>query len=266
MPQERVQKVLAKVGIASRRKAEELIQEGAVTINGKIAKLGDKAELGKDAIKVNGKLLQRAETPVYFAFYKPKGVISMLTDPENRPTLADYLGKVRSRVFPIGRLDFNSEGLILLTNDGDYAEKIQRHGEILKVFHVKVRGHMTEEMVKRLQRGAKIGPRMVRPQIVRVSDEYASKTQVEIIFKGNASVDLKAYFEMKGFLVERITRAAIGHITLRGLVPGQYKQLRQTQAEALLNQPELATRRLEVEVQARKPVAIRNIHKKKVAG
>src|SRR5947209_7120382 len=119
MASERVQKVLAQAGIASRRKAEELISQGLVTINGKLAKLGDKAEFGKDAIKVKGKLLNsQAEPLIYLAFNKPKGVISTLTDPEGRSTLTDFLGKIKARVFPVGRLDFNSDGLLILTNDG----------------------------------------------------------------------------------------------------------------------------------------------------
>src|SRR4051812_35258736 len=112
MANERVQKILAQAGIASRRKAEEMITDGLVTINGKLAKLGDKADLTADAIKVKGKLLRSnaKEAHVYYAFYKPRGVISMMADPEGRPTLAEYLGKVHARVFPVGRLDFMSEG------------------------------------------------------------------------------------------------------------------------------------------------------------
>src|SRR3989442_1458281 len=106
MALERVQKIIAQAGIASRRKSEDLIREGSVTINGKLAQLGDKADPARDAIKVNGKLLRNAAEPhVYIAFHKPKNVISMLADPQGRPTLADYLRKVQVRVFPIGRLD-----------------------------------------------------------------------------------------------------------------------------------------------------------------
>src|SRR3954464_4173740 len=120
--QERIQKILAQAGVASRRKAEELIVEGVVTVNGKPAKLGDKAEWGKDAIKVRGKLLLTKESPIYLAFNKPKGVISSLSDPEGRATLSEFLRPIKERIYPIGRLDFNSEGLILLTNDGEFAE------------------------------------------------------------------------------------------------------------------------------------------------
>jgi pseudouridine synthase len=242
---ERIQKILARAGIASRRKAEDLITSGEVTVNGKVAKLGDKAEFGKDAIKVRGKLLLAQETSVYLALYKPVGVISMLADPEGRATLKDLLHGVRERVFPIGRLDFNSEGLILLTNDGDFAEKLQRRDDVPRVYHVKVKGHPTEEMLQRLRRGLKVGRRMIKPHLVRMAEDLASKARVEVVLLGSGAVDLKAYFEAKGFLVERIRRVAIGHISVDGIAPGQHRLLRESQVLALLNQPELGMRRLD---------------------
>ena len=245
MALERVQKILAQAGIASRRKAEELITEGAVTINGKIAQLGDKADLTSDAVKVNGKLLQGKEPETYLAFYKPRGVISMLSDPEGRATIADYLKRVPTRVFPVGRLDFMSEGLILLTNDGDFAEKLQRRDDVPRVYHVKVKGHPDQEMLERLRRGARFGNRLVQPQSVRLSDEFSNKARIEIVIMGSGAVDLRAFIESRGFLVERITRAAIGHLTTHGMIPGALKMLEKSQVEALLNQPELGTRLVE---------------------
>jgi 23S rRNA pseudouridine2605 synthase len=252
MALERVQKILAQSGIASRRKAEELITEGAVTINGKVAQLGDKADLSTDAIKVSGKLLQGKEPETYLAFYKPKGVISMLADPEGRPTIADYLKRVDTRVFPVGRLDFMSEGLILLTNDGAFAEKLQRRDDVPRVYHVKVKGHPDNEMLERLRRGARFGNRLVQPQSVRLSDEFSNKARIEIVIMGSGAVDLRAFVESRGFLVERITRAAIGHLTINGLIPGSIRVLEKSQVEALLNQPELGTRLIE-KLQGKKP-------------
>jgi pseudouridine synthase len=247
MAKERVQKILARAGIASRRKAEELIVEGAVTINGKVAQLGDQAEWGQDAIKVNGKLLRSTEAPVYLSFYKPKGVISMFGDPEGRPSLTEYLGTVRTRLFPVGRLDFNSEGLIVLTNDGDFAEKVQRRDDIIRVYHVKVKGHPNAEMLKRLERGAKVGHRMVKPESIKLTKEYTAKAQIEVVLLGAGAIDLKAFFELKGFLVERITRVAFGHLRLSGMRPGEFRHLKDTQAQAILEQPELGMKRQEHE-------------------
>jgi pseudouridine synthase len=244
---DRVQKILAQAGIASRRKAEELIVEGVVTINGKVAKLGDKAQIGKDSIKVRGKLIHQTESHVYLAFHKPKGVISMLSDPEGRPTLATYLDKVRTRVFPVGRLDFNSEGLILLTNDGALAEKIQKNDEIPRVYSVKVKGHPDAEMIARLERGAKLGEdrkRLVKPHSVRVKQELTNKAVIEVVVLGSGAMDIKGLFDARGFLVEKVTRTAIGHLTIRSLPVGTYRFLKKSQLEALIVQPELGMRQL----------------------
>jgi 23S rRNA pseudouridine2605 synthase len=249
MAKERVQKILARAGLASRRKAEEISMEGGVTINGKVAKLGDQAEWGVDSVKVRGKLLHSTEAPIYLAFYKPKGVISMFGDPDGRPSLSDYTSSVKTRLFPVGRLDFNSEGVIILTNDGALTEQLQKRDDVIRVYRVKVKGHLDTEMVKRLERGAKLGLKMVRPESVTVTEEYAKKAQVEIVLVGGGAVDLKAYFEMKGFLVERITRVAFGHIRIGGMKPGEFRQLEDTQAKALLEQPELGLRRHKFEAQ-----------------
>jgi pseudouridine synthase len=250
MAVERLQKILAQVGITSRRKAEELIVEGLVTVNGKVAKLGDKAALGKDAIKVKGKLILHAEAATYLAFYKPKGVISALADPESRPTLKEFLSKVRTRVFPVGRLDFNSEGLILLTNDGDLAEKIQKNDDVYRIYTVKVKGHPDVEMMSRLEKGIHLSSsthptqkrykkRLLKPESAQVIKKLEKKTIIEVVIRGSGAFDIKSLFEMRGFLVEKIVRTAIGHLTLKGLRPGHYRHLKTSQVKALLDQPEL---------------------------
>ncbi len=242
---ERLQKILAQAGIASRRKAEEMIEEGQVTVNGKIAKIGDKADFTVDHIKVNGTLLRKLEDPFYVVMNKPKGVISMMSDPEGRPTLADFLVKLKVRVNPVGRLDFNSDGLILLTNDGAMAEKIQKSDAFPRVYHVKVKGHITTEMIDRLNRGMRAAHKFVKPLSVRIHEELNRKTKIEIAFLNAANVDVKTYFEEKGFLVEKITRTSVGHITLHGLEPGMYKTVPKTKFEALVAQPELGVKALE---------------------
>ncbi len=247
MSSQRLQKLLAQAGITSRRKAEEMIAQGLVTINGQIAKLGDKAEWGKDAIKLNGKLVTTKEAPVYLAFHKPRGVISSFHDPEGRATLGQFLEKVRARVFPIGRLDFNSDGLLLLTNDGEMVEKIQKAENIARVYLVKTKGHPDREMISRLERGGLIGEKYFKPQSVRIFEEYTQKVRIQIVAVDNAAVDVKAFCESKGFLIEKITRQAIGHLTLHGLAPGEYRLLQKSQLEALYKQPELAQLQLDKE-------------------
>lgn len=254
MSSERLQKILAQAGIASRRKAEELIEMGEVSVNGKVAKLGDRATMGVDHIKVSGKLLLEKEDHVYVAFHKPKGVISLINDPDGRPALGEYLVKVTQRIFPIGRLDFNDEGILLLTNDGMLAEGIQKNPKFPRVYAVKLKGHMTSEMVQRLERGAKIGNRFVKPHSVRIVEELNKKTKVEIVFLGSANVDVKGYFEDKGFLVEKVVRTAFGHITLKGLEVGEYRVVPKSKLEALILQPELGVRDIQQRHEKQKAV------------
>jgi 23S rRNA pseudouridine2605 synthase len=250
MALERLQKILAQAGLASRRQSEQWIAEGLVTINGQIAKLGDKAQLGKDAIKVKGKLLRNAESPTYLAFYKPRGVISMLADPQGRPTLKEYLSHVNSRVFPIGRLDFNSEGLLLLTNDGEFAQKLQRLDTLVRVYSVKVKGLPSAEMLSRVARGVRLTQpqeRSFRPHSIQIKETLPNKTIIEVVLIGAGAYNLKSLFDTRGFLVEKVVRTAIGHLTLKNLPVGTFRYLKASQVLALLDQPELALKRLEDE-------------------
>ena len=257
MASERVQKILAKIGIASRRKAEELISLGDVTINGKVAKLGDKAELGVDAIKVSGKLIQgQAQAKIYVVFYKPKQVISALSDPEGRPSLADYTVRINARVYPVGRLDFTSEGLLLLTNDGEFAEQIQKRDDIPRIYQVKVKCHPDAAMIKRLTRGMRDNRgKMFRPFSVRLTEDLAQKALIEVVMMGAGAVDVKSFVETRGFLVDRIKRVGIGHLTLRSLKPGEFRYLTPTQAYALLEQPELGVKKIQHEADEAKDAA-----------
>jgi 23S rRNA pseudouridine2605 synthase len=241
---ERVQKIIARAGIASRREAETLIRDGLVTINGKPAKLGDQAESGKDSIKVRGKLLQLNQPRVYIAFHKPKGVISaMKEDPQGRRTLAPYFNKLKLRLNLVGRMDYNSEGLLLLTNDGEMAEKIQKHPQIPRIYHVKIKGHPDAATVSKLMKPARIEFKSVKPHSVRVISTYTQKSLLEIIMIGQTGADVKAFVEKRGHLVERVIRNGIGQINLHGLEPGDFKYLKKSQIEALVEHPDLVLRR-----------------------
>ncbi len=248
---ERLQKILARAGYAtSRRKAEDLLMEGVVTLNGKIAKVGDSAEFGKDSIKVRGKLLHTLAEPLYYAFYKPKEMIAALSDPENRPTIGPIINSQENqRLFPVERLDFMSDGLILVTNDGAFQERMQKKSQkVPRVYHVKVRGHVDAEKLKRLEKGAKLEDQFIKPKVVRQHEELNQKSIIEIVFLGVAGgFDLKAYFEFKGFLVERVTRVGIGHLNLGSMRPGELRALAPTQIEALFDQPELLFKKIEHE-------------------
>lgn len=158
MPAERLQKVLAAAGVASRRKAEEIITAGRVTVNGVIVtELGTKADPQVDAITVDGKPLKAAEKFVYFLLYKPKGYVTTVNDPEGRPTVMELLGNIRERVYPVGRLDYASEGLLLLTNDGELALKLTKAGShVPKTYLVKINGKPREQAMQKLRDGVTI--------------------------------------------------------------------------------------------------------------
>jgi 23S rRNA pseudouridine2605 synthase len=263
---ERVQKIIAQAGLASRRTAEDWITEGQVTINGKIAKLGDKATWGEDAIKVKGKLLQAPANKVYYLFYKPKHVIAMVNeDEEGRPTIKDLIQKkIKDRVFTVGRMDYQGEGAILLTNDGDLAQKILKCEHIIRRYHVKVDRIPTNEELARLARGGRIEGRSMTPKHVRVVTAYSRNSLIEISFEGTGQLDVRSYFENKGFFPERVARVGIGHIKAETLQPGTFKRLEKSSVEALLNQPELALRQIQntVESQARRTQTIRDEEEK----
>jgi pseudouridine synthase len=242
---ERLQKIIAQAGIASRRDAEDLIREGSVTVNGKVAVLGDKAVFGKDAIKVNGKLIHAPANKVYFLIYKPKQVIAMANDDEEgRATLKNFMGRIKERVFPVGRMDYNGEGAILLTNDGDITQRILKSTEIIRRYHVKVHRVPTPDEMVRLARGGRMENKSMVPYHVRIVDTYAKNALIEISFQGMGAIDIKKYFENKGFIPEKVVRVAIGHISAERLPPGSIKKLEASSVEALLAQPDLARKKI----------------------
>jgi pseudouridine synthase len=180
--------------------------------------------------------------------------------------------KLRTRVFPVGRLDFNSEGLILLTNDGDFAEAVQKRDDIPRVYTIKVKGSVAPEALRSLEKGARISPpgqparaQMVRPHSVRKLRDLENKTQLQMVIRGGGAVDIRTLCEMKGLLVDKITRTAIGHLTLSGLMPGKMKLLKAEQVQRLFSEPELGLKMLEAEIEAEKPKGQRNFHEKKNA-
>ncbi len=244
---ERLQKIIALAGVASRRDAEDLIRDGLVTLNGKIAKLGDKALMGKDAIKVKGKLLHSSPVKVYYLLHKPKNVIAMVNeDPEGRPSLKDLIGKrIKERVFTVGRMDFTGEGAILLTNDGDLAQRILKSPDIVRRYQVKVDRHPTQDDLARLSRGGRIESRSMHPFHVRVVNTYQRNALIELSFEGMGTLDVRKFFENKGFLPERVIRVGIGHLSVEKVPAGGWKRIEKSSVEALLTQPELAKKQIE---------------------
>lgn len=231
---ERLQKILSKIGIASRRKAEELIREGRVTVNGRIARIGDQADPLRDHIKVDGKRIGFAEKKIYIALNKPKGVLSTLEDPEGRLTVLDLLRRKKPRIYPVGRLDVDAEGLILLTNDGELAYRLCHPSfQIPRTYHVKVKGKPSSEVMQRLSQGISLENGRTRPCRIRPLRETAENLWVEMILKEGRNRQVKRMWQRMGFPVLKLKRVAFGGVSLGEIRPGEYRYLSNDEIEKL---------------------------------
>jgi 23S rRNA pseudouridine2605 synthase len=224
--QERLQKILAQAGVASRRKAEELIQAGHVSVNGKvITELGSKADAATDVIKVDGKELRISRVPVYILMNKPKNVMSTTSDPQERPTVMDYIKrKVKERVYPVGRLDFGSEGLIILTNDGEFTKFMTKAGVVPKVYHVKVSHQPPERALERLRRGAYIDKERLAPCEIKLL-KAGENPWYEITLHQGRNQQIRRMFLAIGHPVEKLRRVRIGFLEDKKLGQGAWRLL-----------------------------------------
>ncbi|MGA9882910.1 MAG: pseudouridine synthase [Candidatus Acidiferrales bacterium] len=226
--EERLQKIIARAGVASRRHAEEMIASGMVTVNGRvITELGSKADVSRDHIKVSGKLLRpEAEERIYLAFHKPADVVSTLSDPEGRRSVRDFLHGISARVFPVGRLEYHTSGLLLLTNDGDLANKVLRAHDIPQHYQVKIKTLLTFAEIANISRST--GAR-----IERLRSKEAPWYEVEI---SEARRDaLRNRLFQTGHPVEKMKRVQIGGLELGPLAPGQHREIAAQQASAILH-------------------------------
>ncbi len=231
MPEERLQKILSQAGIASRRKAEELIVQGRVSVNGQtVDTLGSKADLEVDHIKVDGQLLHAPKKHIYLALNKPKGCVTTTSDPEGRETVMHLLRGVKGRVFPVGRLDYASEGLLLFTNDGDFAHKITAPGShIKKTYVVKVNGPLTEEQERHFREGVPLHGRKTSPAELKRIKPGANPWYEVRITEGRQN-QIRIMFKHFGRLVEKLRRVKIGFLEL-DLAPGRYRMLTLSEVE-----------------------------------
>ncbi|MBO8154909.1 MAG: rRNA pseudouridine synthase [Bacillaceae bacterium] len=225
---ERLQKVIAQSGYTSRRKAEKLIAEGNVKVNGKtVTELGTKVSTD-DKIEVNGIPLEKEEH-VYFMLYKPTGVISSVKDEKGRKVVTDLLPEVEKRIFPVGRLDYNTSGILLLTNDGEFAQMLMhpKH-EIDKVYIAKIKGIPAREELKKLEAGLKDKGEWlkVKKQRVRSIDKRKKKTILEITLNEGKNRQIRRMLDAIGHPVEKLKREKYGFLTLGNLQPGQYRELK----------------------------------------
>jgi pseudouridine synthase len=248
MAEERLQKILARAGVASRRKAEELIVEGRVTVNGQVAELGQKADPERDAIKVDGKRLALRERHLYLLLNKPRGVMSTLADPQGRPTVIDFVPPgMRKALVPVGRLDFNTEGLLLLTSDGDFAQRIAhpRYGS-RKTYQVKVKGQPREEDLDKLRSGivlegqrtapARISPLRVKRhrQTGRAGEVEENTTWWRVELSEGRTRQIREMFFRIGHPVQKLRRVGIGPLTDPHLPVGALRELSDDEVARLL--------------------------------
>lgn len=229
---ERLQKILSEMGVTSRRKAEDLIMEGRVTVNGVTATIGMKADPFVDYIKVNGKLVAgpgiRAAKRVYYKFYKPRNVVTTLYDPEGRPTVEDYLKGIKYKVFPVGRLDFDSEGLLLLTNDGEFANAITHPSKkIPKTYHVKVKGIIEDMGIEQLRRGVKLEDGITMPAEVRRLRKGINNSWIEITLYEGRKRQIRRMLDKVGHPVIRLIRIGIGPFKIGSLRPGEIREIKE---------------------------------------
>jgi len=226
MPEERLQKILSHAGFASRRKAEQIIVEGRVTVNGAVVmELGSKADLDRDHIKVDGKLLHQPKHVITIALNKPHGVMTTVQDPEGRPTVMDLVRGVKERVYPVGRLDFHSEGLLLLTNDGELANAITSAAtHIPKTYLVKVNGLLAPEQEQQFRDGVPLGGRRTAPAGLKLTYRAQNPWYEVRLIEGRKN-QIREMFKHFGRLVEKLKRVKIGFLDLGPLKPGEFRYL-----------------------------------------
>jgi len=226
MPAERLQKILARAGIASRRKAEAYILAGRVTVNGKpVLQLGAKADPERDHIKVDGKLIRLPRRYVYLALNKPKECVTTLWDPQGRRTVRDLIKGVPERVYPVGRLDYHSEGLLLLTNDGDFAARIlSPASKIPKTYLVKVNGPLAPEQEEEFRQGIPLYGRRTAPAQLRLVRRARNPWYSVTLVEGRQN-QIRLMFRHFGRLVEKLKRVQIGFLKLGSLKPGAWRLL-----------------------------------------
>jgi 23S rRNA pseudouridine2605 synthase len=234
--QQRLQKIISDAGITSRRKAEQMILEGRVSVNGEaVTQLGSKADPERDHIRVDGRLLGRATQHVYLLLNKPVGYVSTVSDPQHRPTVISLVRGIKQRVYPVGRLDYHSSGLMILTNDGELANFLMSPASAVpRTYHVKLQGRPEVGEIAKLESGLVLEGRRTAPCQVRPLAER-DRPWYEITLVEGRYHQVRRMFERIGQLVVKLKRVRIAFLTDHGLAPGQIRHLSRAEVERLKN-------------------------------
>ncbi len=233
--EERLQKLISQAGLASRRHAEGLITSGRVTVNEQvITELGTKADPARDRIAVDGKLLSFGAKPLYILLNKPVGYLTALSDTRGRPLVTDLLKDLKERVFPVGRLDYNTEGLLLLTNDGEWANRLMhpRH-EVEKEYHVRVRGKVNDSQLKKLAGGVELEDGPTSRATVKMVKSGDNNDWISITIHEGRNRQVRRMCEAVSLFVVRLKRVRYGNLSVSPLRPGQYRELLPDEARML---------------------------------
>ena len=250
MARERLQKILSKAGIASRREAERLVHEGRVQVNGNVVtRLDFKADPLNDHIRVDGKLIKRLEPKVYIVLNKPRGVLCTRMDPLGRPVVTDLLKGVKFRLYPVGRLDANSEGLVILTTDGDFFQRMS-HPRYQKprTYLVKVKGMPGAKEIQHLRHGVKLSDGLTLPADVKLIRALRANSWWQVVVREGRNRLIRRIFQKIRHPVLRLLRVRYGRLELGGLKPGQYRYLTREEVDSLLESDRSWTKRPKTQV------------------
>lgn len=234
----RLQKVIADCGVTSRRKAEQLIVAGRVEVNGEIVRtLGTKVNPQEDIIKVDDNVIDLDQVQKeYIVLHKPRGYVTTVSDPEGRKTVMDLVYGYSGRVYPVGRLDYLSEGLLIMTNDGEFANHVMHPKfEVTKVYEVKIFGRVTSAILKKLKQGVVCEDGLLKPLSVRVIEELPNKTWVEFMLGEGKNREIRRLCEAVGLTIDKLKRVAIENLTVNGVAPGKFVKISKTDMYKLLN-------------------------------
>ena len=234
MPEERLQRALARAGFGSRRACEELIVQGRVSLNGTVATLGDRADPDRDEVAVDGVTVNLDPNVRYYALNKPAGVVTTMNDPQGRPDIRGYLPDDGPRVFPVGRLDRDTEGLLLLTNDGELANRLMHpRYQVEKEYLAEVQGEPSDRHLARLRRGVELEDGFARAVSARIVDRSGDRVSIRLVMTEGRKREVRRLLGAIGLPVVRLVRVRVGPVRLGPLAPGAIRALEPDEVHAL---------------------------------